>query len=57
MYFQEDQSGAVVVLECENVEVANQELSSLPLVKERLTTFELFPLVPYPGLERLFKGY
>jgi len=55
MYFREDQSRAVLILECENVKAAKQELSSLPLISEDMISFELIPLVAYPGLERLFK--
>ena len=29
---------------------------SLPLVREKLITFEVIPLKPYPGLARLFAG-
>ena len=33
----------------------NAWLGALPLVKAGLIEFELIPLRPYPGLERLFK--
>lgn len=54
LYFREDIHTAVLVLECKNVEEASSILGSLPLVKERLITFELIPLSPYSGFARLF---
>ncbi len=54
MYFREDQKTAVLILECESIETANQILSQLPLVKKGLIQFELIPLIPYSGFERLF---
>jgi len=47
-------SEAVLILECAVVEEAHQLLNSLPLVQVGLITFEVIPLVPYPGFERLF---
>ena len=55
IYFRADSTRAVLVLECENIKEAESTLSTLPLVKENLITFEIIPLVPYPGFERLFK--
>jgi hypothetical protein len=54
IHFRQDQSTAVLVLECTNVQEAKQVLGTLPLVKEGLITFEVIPLRPYPGLARLF---
>jgi hypothetical protein len=54
LYFRQDRSEAVLVLECADVEEANQVLGTLPLVKEGLITFEVVPLVPYLGFSRLF---
>ena len=34
---------------------AQQVLASLPLVQAGLITFEVIPLVPYPGFARLFE--
>lgn len=53
-YFRRDQSTAVLVLECPSVEAAEAELGQLPLVAVGLIRFELIPLQPYPGTERLF---
>ncbi len=54
IYFQQDQTMAVLMLECASAEQAAQALGTLPLVKERLITFEVIPLRPYPGFARLF---
>jgi muconolactone delta-isomerase len=54
LYFRQDRRAAVLVLECDNVDKARLALNTLPLVKHRLIDFELIPLIPYPGLARLF---
>ena len=54
IYFRADKTLAVLVLECDSVEQARAALDSLPLVKAGLVQFEIMPLVPYPGLARLF---
>jgi muconolactone delta-isomerase len=54
LYFQKDRHSAVLILECADVEEAQTVLNTLPLVKEGLITFEIIPLVPYPGFSRLF---
>jgi hypothetical protein len=53
-YFRADRSEAVLILECASLEQAQSVLASLPLVREGLITFEIIPLIPYPGFERLF---
>ncbi len=55
LYFRADQASAVLLLECKGTKEAKKILSTLPLVKQNLITFELIPLAPYPGFERLFK--
>ena len=55
IYFRQDQDSAVILLECQGVEDANQTLETLPFVKNKLIHFELLALKPYPGLKRLFK--
>ena len=55
IYFRGDRSEAVLILECADVEEAEDFLESLPLVEARLIEFEVIPLVPYPGFERLFE--
>lgn len=54
MYFRQDKTDAVLVLECADAAEAREVLNSLPLVHEKLIDFEIIPLVAYPGLERLF---
>jgi hypothetical protein len=54
LYFRQDQSTAVLVLECASVEDARAALDELPLVQAGLITFDLIPLKPYPGFARLF---
>jgi muconolactone delta-isomerase len=54
LYFRQDRSEAVLVLECDNTDEAGMILSKLPLVQHKLITFEVIPLIPYPGISRLF---
>ncbi len=54
LYFRQDWPGAVLVLECADVEAANDVLNTLPLVKAGLIAFDLIPLKAYPGFSRLF---
>ncbi len=54
LYFRQDRSEAVLVLECADAQEAERVLGTLPLVKQELVTFEVIPLVPYPGFSRLF---
>ena len=53
-YFREDRSEAVLILECADASEARQTLESLPMVKAGLITFDIIPLVPDPGIARLF---
>jgi hypothetical protein len=55
LHFRADRSAAVLVLECADVAEARRVLDTLPLVRERLIDFEIVPLAPYPGFERLFE--
>jgi muconolactone delta-isomerase len=54
LYFRADRSEAVLILECVDVDEAQQTLASLPLVQAGLIHFEVIPLAPYPGFARLF---
>ena len=56
MYFMNDRPLAVIMLEADNVDAAKKALDSLPLVREKLIDFDLFPLAAYPGFARLFKN-
>jgi muconolactone delta-isomerase len=53
-YFRQDRSAAVLVLECADTDEAEAILHTLPMVKAGLITFEIIPLVAYPGFARLF---
>jgi len=55
MYFTEENNLAVLILEVVNKKEAVKILNTLPLVEEKLIAFNLFPLLPYNGFERLFK--
>ena len=54
LYFRANRSEAVLMLECAGVNEAGQTLASLPLVRAGLITFDMIPLIPYPGFARLF---
>ena len=54
MYFRQDRPEAVLILECADVDEAQVTLNTLPLVKAGLITFDVIPLVAYPGFARLF---
>lgn len=54
IYFDKDRHTAVIMLECESADAAKNILSTLPLVKAGLITFNIMPLIPYPGFARLF---
>ncbi|HYC77843.1 MAG TPA: muconolactone Delta-isomerase family protein [Planctomycetota bacterium] len=54
MYFHRDARYAVLMLECADAEEAEAVLNTLPLVQAGLITFEVLPLVAYPGFARLF---
>ena len=55
MYFRADRPEAVLMLECETMEAAEEVLASMPLVQAGLISFECIPLKAYPGFARLFK--
>jgi hypothetical protein len=54
MYFRQEKTNAVLILECVGAAEAREILNTLPLVREKLIDFEIIPLLPYPGFERLF---
>ena len=54
LYFRADESAAVLMLECSDVDEARRTLAQLPLVAAGLIDFELLPLRAYPGFARLF---
>jgi hypothetical protein len=54
LHFRDDRPEAVLVLECDSLDAAEESLATLPLVRHGLLRFELIPLRPYPGFARLF---
>jgi hypothetical protein len=54
IYFRQDQTTSVIILECEDTAVAREALSTLPLVRQGLIEFEIIPLAAYTGFSRLF---
>lgn len=54
IYF-DNNHNAIVILECETMEKAAELLNSLPLVKKGLIKFDIIPLNPYTGFERIIK--
>ncbi len=55
IYFNALKHTAVLVLECTGADQAREILAALPLVRAGLIYFELIPLSPYDGFERLIK--
>lgn len=56
LYFRQERSEAILVLECATQAEAEETLDRLPLVAAGIIRFELVALRAYPGFERLFKG-
>ena len=54
VYFNEFHN-AIIILECESIEKANELLNSLPLVKNGIIEFEIMQLNPYTGYDRIMK--
>jgi muconolactone delta-isomerase len=54
LYFRSDRLAAVLVMECAHTEEAREVLATLPLVQQGLIDFDIVPLIPYPGFQRLF---
>jgi|OM-RGC.v1.027821503 hypothetical protein len=50
VYFRQDRSGTVMVLEAPSMEEAQSLINTLPLVKQGQIEFELIPLGPYVPL-------
>ena len=54
IYFNEE-TNAILILECESIEKAYELLNSLPLVKKGLIEFQVMLLKPYTGFDRIMK--
>jgi hypothetical protein len=55
VYFRTDEHNAVLIMECGSLIEAKEIIAEFPLVKNNLIEFELIPLKPYDGFERLFQ--
>lgn len=55
IYFRADRKDAVIIMECGDVDEAKKFLDTLPLVREKLISFDIIPLRPYDGFEILFE--
>jgi hypothetical protein len=56
VWFTRPDHRAVLMLECATEAEAREQLESLPLVRNNCIEFEVLPLQPYDGFERLFAG-
>ncbi|MEO1763284.1 MAG: hypothetical protein AAFR83_15190 [Cyanobacteria bacterium J06629_18] len=54
IYYIADMSGAVLMLEAENLEAAQKIVAQLPMAQHNVLNFEILPLKAYTGLEVLF---
>jgi hypothetical protein len=54
IYFRKNKNEAILILECNDEIEARNFIKTLPLVENGLIDFEIIPLQPYPGFERLF---
>ena len=54
IYYIADMSGAVLMLEAENLQAAQEIVSQLPMAQNNVLNFEILPLKAYTGLEALF---
>ena len=55
IYFEQNGSSAVIILECASAEEGRAILSGLPLVRAGLIAFDVMALTPYTGFARLFE--
>ncbi len=53
-YFRVDTKSAVIERECNSIDEVTESISTFPLVKAGLIHFEVIPLMPYSGFNRLF---
>ena len=53
IYFRKNESSAVLMMECKDEIEAKNYLNEFPLVKNKLINFDIIPLIPYPGFDRI----
>ncbi|GFM37272.1 hypothetical protein [Desulfovibrio psychrotolerans] len=56
IYFRQDRSGTVLVLEAPSLEDARKMIETLPLVREKMIDFDLIPLGPFMPLALLLEN-
>jgi hypothetical protein len=54
VYFTADTKSAVIEWECDSIDKVYAFIETFPLVKAGLIRFNVIPLVPYSGFNRLF---
>lgn len=54
VYYKADMSGAVMIMEAENIDEINKALDTLPMVHQGLLKTEIIPLKAYTGWGKLF---
>jgi len=50
MYWKADNSGAVLILEADDLDHAREQINSLPLVRHAMTAFTYIPIAPLASL-------
>lgn len=55
LYFRGDRPGAVVIMECPDVDEARKIMNELPLVKNNLIEFEFIPIGYFAPFASLFE--
>ena len=54
IYYLADMSGAVLMLETDNLSTAREIVVKFPMAENNVLNFEILPLKPYTGIEALF---
>ncbi len=54
IHFNADTRTAVIEWECMTIDIVREKILSLPLVRAGYINFEIIPLLPYTGFNRLF---
>jgi hypothetical protein len=55
VYFRADTRSAVIEWESDSIDNVTQALAAFPLVQANLIHFEIIPLMPYTGFNRLLR--
>ena len=54
IYYIADMSGAILILEADNLDTAQAIVAEFPMAENKILDFEILSLKPYTGLEALF---